>query len=189
MMNPFTVYGLKGSMMLIVLKLQQREQNIPVTCNNHVKSVDNIRKIILVPMKCHRLHSCVTKCPRIGIHITLNIWTLRTTFNSNRKRIREKKSRDGVASITNRKRQSRNGSKCALGNQLKALMMIITKNTQHPYTRLNDQHNQGSKSMARLGEDYTTNKRHLKQIHQKIHSTIPKIKYKKMVIELQRSNA
>ena len=43
--------------------------DLPVTCNNDIKSIRDIWYFFLIPMQCHRAHSCSTKCSRIGIYI------------------------------------------------------------------------------------------------------------------------
>ena len=70
------------------------KSDLPVTCNNDIKSIRDIWYFFLIPMQCHRAHSCSTKCSRIGIYITLNIWMSRNSQSESKKSQEGKKEKE-----------------------------------------------------------------------------------------------
>lgn len=58
-------------------KCSKMKWELPITCNDDIKGVQDIWGLFRFPMQYHGLHFCFTKNSSIGLYITLNIWMLR----------------------------------------------------------------------------------------------------------------
>lgn len=58
-------------------KCSKMKWELPITCNDDIKGVQDIWGLFRFPMQYHGLHFCFTKNSSIGLYVTLNIWMLR----------------------------------------------------------------------------------------------------------------